>query len=463
MSPAKEPNTRGNVNKESLIPDLSRFTSSRVRRLSKEGSWIVVGQIASVLGSLVLIRVLTEHLDPTQYGQLALGLTVAGLINQVVTGGITAGIGRFYSIAAENQDLPGYIRASRCLMVYATLAVVAIGLVLMIGLFWLGYSQWMGLAAAALILSVLSSYNASLSAVQNAARQRAIVAFHGGLDAWLKIILALCVLLWLGNSSTAVVIGYAFSSLFVTGSQFFCLRRLIPRQKGGLADSTQWIRLMWMYSWPMMVAGLFNWGYYASQRWALELFTTTNQLGQFYALTQIAYTPISLAGAMFLSFLSPILFAKAGDATDHERLINTHHIILRVAAVGLSFTVTIAIVSFIAHDLIFRLMVAADYRDMSIFMPYVVLAAGILQVSQTIANIVVIEKQTRRFLPLSIIGNGIVALMNLYFTSRWGIGGLITSMVAGATIHLLWMIQIVSANVKNLRRSGTSSPTALSL
>lgn len=199
---------------------------SRYRRLAKEGTWIIIGQIATVLGALVLVRVLTEHLVPVQYGQLALGLTVAGLVNQVVMG-VGNGIGRFYAIAAEKQDLGGYLRASRQLMFYATLAVLAIGLALMSGLLILGYSQWMGLAAAALLLSVLSGYNGSLSILQNAARQRAVVAFHSGLDAWLKILLALGVLFWLGSSSTAVVIGYALSALLVTGSQFIFLRRLI--------------------------------------------------------------------------------------------------------------------------------------------------------------------------------------------------------------------------------------------
>jgi len=82
--------------------------SERFRRLSKEGFWIVIGQVATVLSALALVRVLTEYLEPAQYGQLALGLTVAGLVNQVVMGGVTAGIGRFYSIAAEKNDLPGY-------------------------------------------------------------------------------------------------------------------------------------------------------------------------------------------------------------------------------------------------------------------------------------------------------------------------------------------------------------------
>jgi O-antigen/teichoic acid export membrane protein len=109
--------------------------------LAGEGGWIVFGQIAAVLGALVLVRVLTEYLEPHQYGQLALSLTVAGLVNGVLMGWTTNGITHFYSIAAEKQDLSGYLLAARRLLIYATAAVVAVGLMLMAGLLWTGYSQ----------------------------------------------------------------------------------------------------------------------------------------------------------------------------------------------------------------------------------------------------------------------------------------------------------------------------------
>ena len=275
---------------------------TRIKRLAKEGSWIVAGQIATVVGALVLVRVLTEHLDPAQYGQLALGLTIAGLVNQVAMGGVTSGIGRFYSISFEKGDLWGYLRASNRLMGYATLGASAIALVLMVGLFLTGQMQWLGLAAAALVFSILSGYNSALGGIQNAARQRAIVALHGGMDAWLKIGLAVGLVLWLGSSSTAVVIGYALSALLVTVSQLFFLRRLLRRHGGNTHNSSteDWVRQMWLFSWPMMAGGVFNWGYYASQRWALELFVSTADVGKFYALTQITYSPISMAGALFI-------------------------------------------------------------------------------------------------------------------------------------------------------------------
>jgi len=62
---------------------------TRLYRLVRESSWIVFGQGLTMLGSLALIRVLTGQLNTEQYGQLALGLTVAEFINQTVLGGLT--------------------------------------------------------------------------------------------------------------------------------------------------------------------------------------------------------------------------------------------------------------------------------------------------------------------------------------------------------------------------------------
>ena len=134
-------------------------------------------------------------------------------------GGLTAGISRFYSIAAEKNELPEYLKASQQLMGYAVMIAGAITLASISGLLWMGHSQWIVLATAALVLSVFNGCSSALSGIQNAARQRAVVALHGGVEPWLRILLALGMMLWLGSSSTAVILGSAFSSLIVTGSQ----------------------------------------------------------------------------------------------------------------------------------------------------------------------------------------------------------------------------------------------------
>ncbi len=422
----------------SVTQRLGKHTG-RIARIAREAGWIVAGQIASVLGALVLVRVLTEHLDPTQYGQLALGLTVAGLVNQVVMGGVTAGIGRFYSIAAEKQDLHNYLRASRRLILYATLPVVAIALALLVGLLWLGYSQWMGLAAAALAFSVISGYNSSLSGIQNAARQRAIVAFHGGLDAWLKILLVLGVLLWLGSSSTAVVIGYASSSLFVTCSQFIFLRRLIPPQCTHRGDSTQWVGQMWAYSWPFSAWGIFSWAQQSSDRWALEAFTTTHEVGLYAVLFQLGYVPISIATGLVMSFMGPILYQRSGDATDSDRNATVHRLAWRITFFSLFITVIGFFFALVLHRWIFRLLVASQYRSVSYLLPWVVLAGGLFAAGQILALKLMSDMKPAAMTLAKIVTALLGVLLNIYFASVAGLNGIVGALVGFSVIYFMWM------------------------
>ena len=425
----------------------------RVHRLSKESGWILIGQITSVMGTLLIVRVLTQYLAPAEYGDLALGLTLAGLVNQVALGGVTSGIGRFYSVAIEKGDLWGYLRAAKRLMIYATFGVVCIAAALLAGLVAIGQTHWLGLTAAVLIFSVLSGYNSAFSGIQNAARQRAVVAIHSGVDAWLRIGLSILFMRLLGTTSMVVVISYALTALFVMLSQIYFLKHIFYDQRSSsrYLINEDWANQIWFFSWPMMVSGLFNWGYYASQRWALQLFVSTAEVGKFYALTQIAYTPILLGGSLFLSLITPILYARGGDLGDQLRLKETYRTVHRSSIVSLFATFILAFISLLLHKMIFNLFLAPGYQVVSIFMPIMVMAAGFMQVSITMGSIASINNQTSKILPLAIFGNFVIALMNLFFTSKWAITGLVFSILIGSLIHLIWMSTIVYGQTKSLQ------------
>ena len=418
---------------------MSAIYSSRLRRLANEGIWVLIGQVASILGALVLVRVLTEYLEPEQYGQLALCLTVAGLVNQVVMGGVTAGIGRYYSIASEKNDLNGYLHASLRLMGYATAAAVVITAVLVAGLPWLGYSQWIGLAAVAMVFSVLSGYNASLSGIQNAARQRAVVAFHGGLDAWLKILLAVGMILWLGNSSTAVVLGYVLSSLLVTGSQIIFLRRLIRLQDNKLQPFSNWGAQIWAYSWPFSVFGVFTWMQQISDRWALQTFASGYEVGLYAVLFQLGYVPIGLVTGMAMNLLGPILYQRSGTATDLSRNISVHRIAWRITFASLLMTVLAFVLTLLLHERIFQVLVATKYQAVSNLLPWMVLAGGIFAGGQMLALKLMSEMKsvvmTTAKIVTAILGLG----LNVYGASRFGLQGIVSALVVFSSIYFLWM------------------------
>ena len=68
------------------------------------------------------------------------------------------------------------------LLSYGTYAVMLIVIIFSLGMMWAGYSQWIALVIIAIVYSLLTGYNSSMDSIQNAARKRSIVAFHGGLN-----------------------------------------------------------------------------------------------------------------------------------------------------------------------------------------------------------------------------------------------------------------------------------------
>ena len=416
--------------------------ASRFNRLVKESSWIVFGQLAAVVGALVLVRVLTEHLDPAQYGQLALGLTVAGLVNQTVFGGISAGIGRLYSIAAEKHDLPVYFRDSVRLLSYATLVVVAFGMALMAALLWSGHAHWMGLAGAAIVYSVLSGFNGALGGIQNAARQRAVVAFHGGIDAWLKILLALGIILLLGASGTAVIIGYCCSSLLVTASQALFVRNMFHREKSQVAQHSLFLQQMWTFSWPFSTWGIFSWMQQASERWSLATYATQDSVGLYAVLSQLGYAPIAILTTMIMTLLAPILYQRAGDGTDRVRNANNHRLIWRMTIASLTVTLVGFAAAFLMHDWLFRLLVADEYRHVSHLLPWMVMAGGLFAAGQFLALKLMSEMRTARMAAAKITTALLGVAFNFYGAHSAGIAGVVTALVAFSVVYLSWMIMI---------------------
>ncbi|MBX9870527.1 MAG: lipopolysaccharide biosynthesis protein [Burkholderiaceae bacterium] len=411
----------------------------RIKRLAREAGWILFGQVAAVIGALVLVRILTEHLSPEAYGQLALGLTLAGLVNQVVMGGVTAGIGRYYSIAAEVNDLSGYFRDSQRLMLLAASVVLVLGGLFLLGLLGLGHVRLAAFAGLIILFALLAGYGVAYGGILNAARQRALVAMHGGADAWLKILFSLGAIYWLGTSETAVVVGYVLSTLLVVVSQFCFVRRSF-RYGEERRPRRQWGKQMWAYAWPFTTWGFFSWAQQSSDRWALEIFGSTDQVGLYAVLFQLGYTPLVMAMGMVMAFLGPILFQRAGDATDSQRSAGVRRLAWRITLACLAFTLVAFVLTLCLHEWFFSLLVSVEYRHVSYLMPWMVMAGGLFAAGQMLALRLMSDMQTSLMTSAKIWTALLGLVLNLYGASVAGERGVVFSLVFVSGVYLLWML-----------------------
>jgi O-antigen/teichoic acid export membrane protein len=405
---------------------------------------VLSGQVVSAIGALVLLRVLTEYLNPSEYGNLALGLTAAALVNQVVLGGITAGIGRYYSIASEKNDLFSYLNASRQIVGIATLIVIVIAVLTVTALFGLGYSQWAGLAVSALVFSLFSGYNAILSGIQNSARNRAIASFHGVLEAVLKIPLAIGMMLCLGASSMAAILGYAFSSLIVTASQLIFLKHLTIQPDTKEIPNSNWSSEICSYSWPFSVFGIFTWMQQISDRWALQTFASEHDVGLYAVVFQLGFVPIGIVTGIAMTFLAPILYQRSGDAKNLERNASVHLLAWRITIIGLFITVLASGFAFFMHAQIFQLLVSEKYYSVSSFLPWVILAGGFFANGQILALKLMSEMKPLDMAAAKIVTALIGITLNYYFAFIYALKGVVIALFVFSFIYFNWMALLAS-------------------
>jgi len=426
---------------------------SIIQRLSKESGWIVAGQAVSILGAIAIVRMLTEYLDPAEYGQLALGLTVGGLLNQVVMGGLSSGIGRYYLIAREKSDLPNYFKACKRLLGYATVVALLIAAFTLFILVLAELTDWIPLALTVFIFSIFAGYSSVFSGIQNAERQRAVVAIHGGVDAWLKLCLAAACIFWLGNSGTSVVLGYLLSVIIVTLSQFFFLNRLIRQPTLSLIGDTKqdWLSKIWSFSWPFSAFGIFTWLQQASDRWAIQIFGLPSDVGLYAVVYQLGFVPMGLLLGLVPSLASPILYRMAGDASEATRNDQVHILLWRVVLSGLLITVSSFGVSWLVHEWLFHWLVSEMYRDASVYLPWVVMAGGLFSVGQILSLKLMSELRSRDLLYAK-IGSAVFGIMtNILGAWLYGVAGVVLSLLIFSALFFFWILILTGNLPKQLR------------
>lgn len=379
-------------------------------------------------------------------------MTVATLVTQTILGPLGNGATRFFAPAREAGALPSYLAAVKGLLVQATGGVLLLALVLCLGLVAAGQAQWAPLALAAMFFALLTGYNSVLSGMQNAARQRAIVALHQGLASWGRFLLAAALVLALGASSTIAMLGYGLAMLVVLSSQGWFFRRTLSSQDDanqiGQSHQRSWMAEIFAYAWPFAVWGLPAWAQLASDRWALQGFASIEDVGRYAVLYQLGHYPITIGTNLMVQLVAPVFFQRAGDASDPSRLRHVYCLNRRLTIAALALTAVAALLAYGLHELVFRFLVASEYRTVSWLLPGMVLAGGLYASGQLAVVSLLSGAQTRALILPKVVTAIIGVILNILGAAFYGISGVVVAMVITATAYLLWMLCLTKVRHK---------------
>jgi O-antigen/teichoic acid export membrane protein len=330
-------------------------------KLKAELGWIVLGQALGFVGGFIGIKVLTNYMGPNGYGQLALGLSIAGVLTTYLYGPIANVVARYFVVYRERSELGVYFAVLKkghwLLATYLSLlAVVIAGFA---GI--LVNAEWALLVLFSALFGIASGINSSYLSMQSAIRQRKIVALHQGFDAWLRIGISIALLWLFSNSGYVVLLGYLCGTLLITVSQhWFAMKNDEIRynwnseniKEAALNDGR---REFVAYATPFVFfAGFAIVSLYAD-RWIIQVVGGASMVGVYAALFQIASSPVNLLFSLVNQLMVPIVFEKAGAMSSDVQARESATLLRQTVLVSALASFLIITVAFVFSDPIVRL------------------------------------------------------------------------------------------------------------
>ena len=434
-----------------LLKHINLFFSTLQFRLIREGFWIIFGQINTVLSSFVLIRILTDYLSPADYGYLALGLTFVSLVNQVVMAGISQGFARFFLIAKNEGYSQNFILASLKILFKASLLIIIFGVLVALIFYIFKFSYWLKFILAITIYSTLSGWIQAINSVQNSARQRSLVAFHTGLESWLKTGLIFLFFTFQVNSDLVLVVSlYSLSLLIVFISQAYHFKKVVYTNNSinNIKTVDVLVNEIWLFSKPFSLWGGFTWLQLVSDRWALQKFATSEEVGMYAVLYQMGYAPVAMITGFVVTLILPMLYERAGNGSNKVGLDSAYIFNKKLTMASLCITLIGFIVLLFFHKNFLSFFVSNEYLVVSYLLPWIFLAGGIFSTAQIISLNQMVGLKTENLLRVKIATALIGILFSIIGASILGLEGVVVSLNLFSIFYLLWLVKVSNNSQK---------------
>lgn len=467
------------------------LTQRHMRVAGWELGWVLAGQAAAFVGSIIGVRVITESVSPEIYGRVAIALTASLLVGQVVLGPLRCACLRFFAPSQEGHSLGSFYQATLRLVIWSSAAVIAVGLIVSAGTGMLLGAEWALLCLAAVILSLIAGWVGILDGIQNGARQRVVVAWHQSLGQWLRPAAVALLIVPLGSTSVAVIVAQIVASVAVLVSQgmfFISLYkqhsdkamvnhpltrgqpyrdaacdtsddRKPPEQRphcgnllGGQASPIY--RQMLTYALPFGSWGIFTWIQGSADRWALQTFANLEQVGLYTVVCALGLYPVSMVGAIIVQFAEPIMYSRAGKAGDYRQLQSAVRLCVGCAGVMVTVTGLLTIAAMIFHEPAFSLLVAPRYRGASHLFPLPILVGGLSQVGQLVSLIPMSLANSRALVVPKISTAIIGVVLSLAGSYLFGMVGVFIAGIAFTAAYAGWLV------ILSIRLVASCSPKA---
>jgi O-antigen/teichoic acid export membrane protein len=329
-------------------------------RFVGEAGWVVLGQVGTVLGSLVGLKILTQVLPKEIYGQVNL-ITVAMILpGWLLFAPFLQAAVRMYASSREEGELPSLLRTS--LSVYAAVSVlVAVGGTVLVSA---GFLVRTGISQTGILIAFLvflaDTWLLLGVGLSGAARLRVRVASLSIMIAWTRPLCAVSFVVAFGPSVVHVMAGYLLAPVLVLP---IALRPVLVgiRQQEGKWIQRDILRKMIVYGAPFAIWSTLSWTQNYVDRYMLQMNLGSAVVGPYVVAYQVAGLPFSLGLAFLVQFINPIVFERAGAGTEMARLASAQAIVRSSVRLFCSLGIPVLVIYEAAGVSVITLLTSGEY------------------------------------------------------------------------------------------------------
>jgi O-antigen/teichoic acid export membrane protein len=399
-----------------------------------EVGWAAGGQIATALGALLGVRLLTEFLSPDTFGVVTLAMGIALLALNTACIPFTQAATRFYPDLAATDGI-GRLRSALDL----SLRKVARGfLVVTLGTAGLSLLYAPHLFIIVMLIAVLVACDCARSielAFLNAAREQKRYALWIGCDAVFRPVAACGAVLMFGESAAVVLVAYVIASVvlqLIFGS-FFSRRPANPAPREDEVAATE-LRV-WQYALPLIPLGIVGWTSGLADRYIISGMLSLADAGIYAAVYGLASRAfLSLGQALELLARPVYQNAVSAGHTVRARSLFVRWVGL-VAAAGV---LGVTLITF-AREEIAALLLAESFRHGAVLLPWIAAGYALRTLADVFTRVCYAHGRTGFVFLLTLSGSIAGLAATAIGTHYWGLIG------AAMAVPVYFSVQLVAA------------------
>ncbi len=414
-------------------------------RLRSETMWVFTGQFGTALGVFFGVKILTQVLDPLEFGKLALANTVVALIGTNLFGPLGQGFMRYWSISQDRGLIEEFAVTSNHYARFLTSIILGVGLVSLAFLPFTRWIHWPVLITISLIVGAITGYFGLRLSVFLGARKRKIVALVNSGTAFLKPLIAVLFVIFIVPSADCVMWGYLVTTLIIVcvveylyGKTFKdALRSSMPTGKP-MTRSGKLGREILTFSWPFCVWGVFGWIYQSCDRWSLQAFHGSDVVGAFSVIALLASYPLIFASGFLSNLFMPIAYERAGGLYNRNSIRSANKFLF-VMTGSYMFGALILIVFFgIFHHALVLLISNTNYVRFSSLLPALTASWAFFYLGEMLSGFGLLANRPKLYILPKLTSGTIAAISTFYLSSKIGAPGVIWGLGISGIVYAVW-------------------------